>query len=81
MGFGKRPHLIGRDIARDDEDGVVRPVVVLVEGDQRLAVQLLHLVTPADDRNAVGVVVVERGAHLFVEQATGGGIDPFGAFF
>jgi hypothetical protein len=81
MGFGKRAHLLGRHVARDDQDGVVRPVMRLVEGDQRLAIELLHLVTPADDRDAVGVVVVERGAHLFVEQATGGGIDPLGAFF
>jgi hypothetical protein len=81
MGLGQVPHLVRRDIARDDQDGVVRPVMRVIELDQHVTVELLHLVTPPDDRDAVGMIVVERRAQLFVEDAPGGRVDPFRAFF
>ncbi len=52
------------DVARDDQDRIVRRVEALVEGERILAVELLDLLVPADHRAAVGMVEIERGHDL-----------------
>ena len=61
--------LTGGHVATDDEDGVIRRVVVLVKGQRVVLRKLGHLVLPANDRDAVVVVHVQRGVHLLVEQS------------
>ena len=70
MDFGQFPHPLGRDVAGDHEDGIVRGIVALVERQRVVEGKLLDLVTPADHRHAVGMVQVERCPDLFLEQRT-----------
>ena len=66
--LGQGLQLLGRDIAGDDQDGVVRRIVPAVEGQGVLGGQAFQLMLPADHRYAVGMVEIERRAHLLVEQ-------------
>ena len=52
------------DVAGDDQDGIVRRVEALVEGERILAVELFDFLAPADHRAAIGVVEIERGHDL-----------------
>ncbi len=70
-GFCQRLDLGRIDIASDNDDGVVGRVEALVEGQRVLTRQLLHLVHPADDGDAVGVVLVQRRRHLLCKDARG----------
>ena len=70
-GLGQRLDLLDRDIACDDDDSVVGRIVALVEGERILARELRHLVHPADDGDAVGMVLIERRRHLLGEDVGG----------
>ena len=65
--LGQRLHLIRRHVARDDQHGVIGRVIGLVPVQRVLPGQLLHLLPPADDRRAIGVVEVLRRLLLFAE--------------
>ena len=68
-GFRQRLHLLDGDVAGDDDDGVVGGIEALVEGQRVLARELGHLVHPADDGDAIGMVLIERGRHLLGQEA------------
>ena len=79
--FGQRLHRIRLDIAGHDQHGVVGPVVFVIEGNRVGAVQLLHLLHPADHRNAVGLVLPERRVDLLVEHRLRIAVDARAALF
>ena len=78
--FGQRAHLVGRDVARHDQHGHVRGVMVLVPFQRVLAGQRLHLAAPADHGAAVGVVVELDRRALLGEQRPGVAVGTLGAF-
>jgi len=68
-GLRERLHLLRHDVAGHHHDGVVGRIEALVEGERVFTRQLLHFVHPADDRDAVGVVLVQRRRHLLGQDA------------
>ncbi len=79
--FGERLDPVRLDVAGDDQDGIVRRVEALVVGERILAVERLDFVLPADDGDAVGVVLIERGHHLLLQNAAGIVVDARAALF
>ena len=77
--LGERPDLVLGDVAGDDDDGVVGRVVAIVEGERIGAVERRHLARPADGRNAVVAVVVERRIHRHAEAGAGAVVDAHAA--
>ena len=53
-------HFVGRDIARDHQDGVVGRIVMIVEILRRDAVDAAHFLGPADHRPAIGMGQMQR---------------------
>ncbi len=60
----QRLHLRGRDVAGNHQHGVVGRIPAAIERHRVLARQPAHLVFPADDRDAVGVVEEQRRLRL-----------------
>jgi hypothetical protein len=65
--FGQPPHLRGIDVAGYDQDGIVRRVPTAIEGQGRFRIERRDFVVPADHRNAVGMIEVERGVDQLEE--------------
>src|SRR5262249_7406587 len=60
----KRPRLCGADVAGNDDNSIVRSVEATIEPDRVVARELLHFVTPADHRLAVGMIEIKRCVDL-----------------
>ena len=59
------------DIARDDQDRVIRPIEAAVIGERILTAQFLDLMAPADHRRAIGMVDIKRRQHAFLQLRAG----------
>ena len=65
--FRQRPRRLRLGVAGDDENGVLGRIEALVIGERVLALEVLDLVPPADDRDAVGMVGEQRRLHRLAE--------------
>ena len=61
--------LVGRHVAGDNHDGVVRRVEAPVERQRIIAVEVFDLGPPADHRTAIGMIEIKRGVHLLGQAA------------
>ena len=80
-GLGQGPHRLGVDIAGDNQHRIIGRVILVIEADRVDAVELLHLVHPADHRDAIGVVLIQRGGKFLAQQRLGTALDALAALF
>ena len=81
MLLGQRLYFFRCHVTRDDQHGIGGRVKGPVEIDRLLAVELLHLLHPADHRLLVGVRMIEHRIELLAQEARGIVIDTLAALF
>ena len=72
--FGERQGLVGLDVARHHQNGVLGRIEALVIGERVLAFEALDLMPPADDRDPIRMMGEERRLDRFAELRAGVGV-------